>query len=184
MNPYWKKNTYKKEQKVFTRVNFNIKVPNVRVIKDGEQLGIMSTDKARKLAQDANLDLVEIAPTAKPPVCHIIDFEKFKYERELKEKEQRKNQKNVVMKEVRLSPSIEEHDVDYKLKAAQKFLEAGKKVKLNLKFERRELAHKDIGFEVMKKAVTFLSQFSKVEKPAKMEGKDRIICILEPITAA
>lgn len=183
LNPYWKKrnNNYRKQERFFNRVNLQIRATSVRVIKDGEQLGVMSADKAIKLAQEYNLDLIEINAKASPSICIITDLEKFKYEKSLKEKEQKKKQKVTVIKEVHLSPNISDHDIECKINQAKKFLESGKKVKLNLKFVKRELAHKDLGFTVVKNVIETLKEVSSVEQFPKMEGKDRIICILTPV---
>jgi len=168
-----------KERKNFTRVNFNIRVPTVRVVQDGKQLGIMPTDVARKQAMDAGLDLVEIAPQAQPPVCSIMDFEKFRYEQKQKEKEQKKNQKKNEIKELRLRPGIQDHDIGTKASAVRRFLEDGKKVQLNLQFKNREITHKDEGFRVMRKIIEGLADIANVERAPSMEG-NRLICRLEP----
>ena len=123
-------------------INEQIRDREVRVIgQDGEQLGIMSAKEAQKLAQDAELDLVKIAPTAKPPVCKIIDYGKFRYEQARKEKEARKKQKTVDVKEVRLSPNIDTNDLNTKVNNAKKFIQKGNKVKVTLRFRGREMAH-------------------------------------------
>src|SRR3989344_425287 len=124
-----------------TRINFQIRAYMVRVTQEGEQLGVMPIEKARQLAQEAYLDLVEVAPTANPQVCAIIDYGKFKYEQKIKEKENRRKQREstVEVKELRLSPRIDEHDMAVKSEAARKFLADGKKVQFNLKYKNREL---------------------------------------------
>lgn len=165
------------------RVNWHIRVPQVRVIRGEEQLGIMPTDEARRLAQDAGLDLVEIAPQARPPVCRIMDYGRFKYEEKVKKKENAKKQREsqVQLKELRLRPSIAENDTDTKINQAKKFLEEGHRVQFNLQFRgQREMAHKDQGFAVMKRVVEVLGAICIVEKPPKLEG-NRIICCLAPL---
>ena len=176
MNKY---NQPSKEHKQFTRVNFNIRCPTVRVTQDGKQLGIMSTDAARKLAYDDGLDLVEIAPMAQPPVCSIMDFEKFRYEQKQKEKEQKKKQKHSEIKELRLRPGIQDHDVGTKIDAVRRFLSEGKKVQLNLQFKNREITHKEEGFRVMTRIVKDLADCANVERAPSMDG-NRLICRLEP----
>ena len=172
-----------KERKGFIRVNFNIRVPNVRVVRDGEQLGIMPTDKARKLAMDDGLDLVEVVPHANPPVCQIIEFGKFKFQQTQKEKEQAKKQREsqIELKELRLRPGIQDNDIDTKINAAKKFLAEGKKVNFNLQFKNREITHKDEGFRVINRIIKALEEVSTVLAPPKMEG-NRLICRLEPKT--
>lgn len=168
-----------KERKNFTRVNFNIRCPTVRVVQDGKQLGIMPIDVARRQATDAGLDLVEIAPMAQPPVCSIMDYEKFRYEQKQKEKEQKKNQKKNEIKELRLRPGIQEHDIGTKADAVRRFLEDGKKVQLNLQFKNREITHKDEGFRVMSQIIKNLADIAIVERAPSMEG-NRLTCRLEP----
>lgn len=169
----------KKEKNQYTRVNDQIRFSPVRVVKDGEQLGIMPLENAKKLARNAKLDLVEIVPQARPPVCSIIDYGKYRYEQSIKEKESKQKSKNIEVKEIRLSPKIADHDVDTKTKAARKFIEQGKKVQLNLLFKGRDLAHKDTGFAVVTKITENLEDVAQVELKPKLEGK-RLICRLEP----
>jgi len=169
----------KKEKNKFTRVNDQIRISPVRVVKDGEQLGVMPLDKAKRLARNAKLDLVEIAPQARPPVCNIIDYGKFRYQQSIKEKEIKQKSKTSEVKEIRLSPKIAVHDIDTKTKAARKFLEQGKKVQFNLLFKGRDLAHKDTGFAVVKRMAENLEDVAQVELKPKLDGK-RLICRLEP----
>lgn len=171
----------KKQPQNFTRVNFQIRVPNVRVVQDGNQLGVMPTDKARLLAQDAGLDLVEVAPHADPPVCHIIEYEKYRYQQKQREKEQIRKQKDSAqeLKELRLRPGIQDHDIETKSNAAKKFLEAGKKVQLTLVFKNREITHKDEGFKVMEKIIKSLDVVASVERAPRLEGF-KLVCRLEP----
>ena len=164
------------------RVNWQIRVPQVRLIKDDKQLGVINTDKARRMAEEAGLDLVEVAPDARPPVCKIIDFGRFRYEQQLKKKEQLKKQKEaqIQLKELRLRPSIDKHDVDVKISRAKKFLEDGFKVQLNLLFKgQREIAHKEQGFSVINKMINSLEELAILDKPPKFDGS-KIICRLSP----
>jgi len=162
------------------RINWQIRVPNVRVVKGEEQLGIMSTDDARKLAQNDGLDLVEVAPGARPPVCKIMDYGQFKYEQNIKRKEgvRKQRESQVSLKELRLRPGTADHDIEIKANQAKKFLEDGCKVQFNLKFRgQRELAHKDQGFLVVKKILEILDDFCAVDKVPKMEGNQIVFCI-------
>ena len=162
-------------------INEQIRDKEVRLIgEDGEQLGIMSAKEAYKLAQDAELDLVKIAPTAKPPVCKIIDYGKYRYELARKEKEARKKQKVIEVKEVRLSPNIDTNDLNTKSGAARKFLEKGDKVKVTLRFRGREMAHQQIGMEVLNRVKDDLQELAVVESfPTKIEGR-QMIMVLAP----
>ena len=164
------------------RINWQIRTPQVRVIKDDNQLGVMPTDKARKIAEESGLDLVEVAPEAKPPVCKIIDFGRFKYELQIKKKEQLRRQKEaqIQLKELRLRPTIEKHDVDVKISQAKKFLEDGMKVQLNLLFKgQREIAHKEKGFSFINSIVKSLEELAILDKSPKFDGS-KIICRLAP----
>ena len=153
-------------------INEQIRDKEVRVIgEDGEQLGIMPTKEAQKLADDAGLDLVKIAPTAKPPVCKIVDYGKFRYEQARKEKEAKKKQKVIEVKEVRLSPNIEENDLKTKANNARKFLEKGDKVKVTLRFRGREMAHVASSKHVLDDFAKMLEDVCVIEKPAKLEGR-------------
>lgn len=183
-NPNFRKKFYSRDgrREDENRINWQIRVPQVRVVRDEEQLGIMSTDEARRIAQDAGLDLVEIAPTARPPVCRIMDYGRFKYEQKMKKKENEKKQREsqVQLKELRLRPGIAEHDTDTKINQAKKFLEEGCRVQFNLQFRgQREMSHKDQGFAVMKRVVESLGPVCVVEKAPRMEG-NRIVCCLAP----
>lgn len=160
------------------RINFSIRISPIRVYKDGECLGIMSTDQARQIALDEGLDLVEMAATAKPPVCHIMDYGKFKYEKKIKDKEKVRKQReqSVLLKGIRLTPSIEIHDLETKIKQAKDFLEEGKKVQLNMKFSFRELqTSKEIGLKNINYFVESLKGFSQVEFGPKFEGNKLIV---------
>ena len=142
---------------------------------NGEQLGIMSAKEAYKLAKDAELDLVKIASTAKPPVCKIIDYGKYKYEMARKEKDARKKQKTIEVKEVRLSPNIDTNDLKTKMGAARKFLEKGDKVKVTLRFRGREMAHMSKSKYILDDFAEELSDIATIDKPSKVEGRTMVM---------
>ena len=146
---------------------------------DGEQLGIMSAREAMKIAQEAELDLVKIAPAAKPPVCKIIDYGKYKYEQARKEKEAKKKQKTVEVKEVRLSPNIDTNDLNTKINNAKKFISKGNKVKVTLRFRGREMAHVQQSKHILDDFAETLADVAVVEKPAKMEGRAMSMVLAE-----
>ena len=152
----------------------------VRLIDEsGEQLGIVSSEEARKLALERNLDLVEIAPTAKPPVCKIIDYGKYRYELQKKEKEIKKKQHTVSLKTIRImSVNIDDHDIEIKSKKAREFLEEGNKVKVFLQFRGREIVHKEMGILLLKTFFGFLEDIAKIDKDIEQEGFRRISMIL------
>ena len=161
-------------------INEQIRDREVRVIgADGTQRGIMSAREAFKLAQEAELDLVKIAPTAKPPVCKIIDYGKYRYEMARKEKEARKKQKTVEIKEVRLSPNIESNDLNTKRNAARKFITKGDKVKVSLRFRGREMAHVQNSKHILDDFAEALSEIATVEKAPKMEGRSMTMVLAE-----
>lgn len=145
----------------------------------GEQLGIMATRDALRMAEEQHLDLVEVAPKAKPPVCRIMDFGKYRYEQQKREKEAKKKQKIVTIKEVKLRPNIEQHDFDVKLKNALRFLEEGNKVKVTIMFRGRELSHPELGREVLDRVSEQLKELVSIERDAKLEGKNMTM-ILAP----
>jgi len=154
-------------------INEQIRDREVRLIgEDGEQLGIMSARDAYKRAQEAELDLVKIAPMAKPPVCKIIDYGKYKYELTRKEKEAKKKQKIVEIKEVRLSPNIDTNDLNTKVNNAKKFITKGNKVKVTLRFRGREMAHVQQSRHILDDFAGLLSDIAVIEKPAKLEGRN------------
>ena len=154
-------------------INEQIRDREVRLIgEDGEQLGIMSAREAMKIAQEAELDLVKIAPTAKPPVCKIIDYGKFRYEQSRKEKEAKKKQKTVEIKEVRLSPNIDTNDLNTKVNNARKFISKGNKVKVTLRFRGREMAHVQQSRHILDDFAELLTDIAVVEKTAKLEGRN------------
>ena len=142
---------------------------------NGEQLGIMPAKDALKLAKDAELDLVKIAPTAKPPVCKIIDSGKYRYELARKEKEAKKKQKVIEVKEVRLSPNIDDNDLNTKINAARKFIEKGNKVKVTLRFRGREMAHMFKSKYILDDFAEKLADIATVDKPAKVEGRSIVL---------
>ena len=153
-------------------INEQIRDREVRLVgEDGEQLGIMPTSKAQAMADAAGLDLVKIAPKAQPPVCKIIDYGKYKYEQIRREKEARKKQKIVEIKEVRMSPNIDTNDLNTKIAAARKFHEKGNKVKVSIRFRGREMTHTQQSLPTMEDFAAQLSDIAVVEKPPKMEGR-------------
>ena len=153
-----------------------IRVKELRVIgSDGQQLGIMSAKEALDLAEQKNLDLVKIAPQSNPPVCKIMDYGKYRFEQAKREKEARKNQRVVDIKEVRLSLNIDTHDFNTKLNNALKFIKHGDKVKVSIRFRGREMGHPEIGLETMKRFADACSETAVVEKPAKLEGRNMLM---------
>lgn len=161
-------------------INEQIRDKEVRLIgENGEQLGVMSSREAMKLASEAELDLVKIAPTAKPPVCKIIDYGKYKYELTRKEKEAKKKQKTVELKEVRLSPNIDTNDLNTKMNNAKKFLQKGNKVKVTLRFRGREMAHMSQSRHILDDFAKSLEDVASVEKPAKLEGRSMSMVLTE-----
>ena len=166
-----------------TQINQNIRDPEIRVIgSNGEQLGIMSAREANELAEKEGLDLVKISPSANPPVCKIMNYGKYLFDKQKREKEQRKNQKIVELKEVQLSMTIEQHDIDIKAKHATKFLLNGDKVKVSIRMSGRQQAYSDRGVETENAFAKSLEEISVIEKPAKVEGRN-IIMILAPKNA-
>lgn len=154
------------------RINGRIRVREVRVVgEEGEQLGVLATPEALKRAEEAGLDLVEVAPTAVPPVCRIMDYSKYKYEQEKREKEARKKQKIVHLKEIRLSPKIGEHDYQFKVRNLEDFLKRGDKVKITMMFKGREMAHVDLGRKILERLSTDISQIGEIEEPPRQEGR-------------
>ncbi len=158
------------------QINEEIRDREVRVIDaDGSQLGLMSSREANRIAAEKNLDLVKIAPTANPPVCRIMDYGKYRFEQAKREKEARKNQHIVELKEIRLSLGIDTHDFNTKVGHALRFLKEGNKVKVSIRFRGRELGHPEIGHEIMRRFAEACSELAKVEKPAKMEGRHMLM---------
>ncbi|WP_313952284.1 translation initiation factor IF-3 [Accumulibacter sp.] len=162
------------------RVNEEINAPEVRLVgEDGEALGVMSAREALSLAEEAGLDLVEIAPMARPPVCRIVDFGKFKYQEQKRQHEQRQKQKQVQVKEVKLRPGTDENDYQIKLRNMTRFLEEDDKVKVTLRFRGREMAHQDIGMRQIERIRADLQEVALVEQMPKMEGR-QMIMVLTP----
>lgn len=144
----------------------------VRVIgENAEQFGVMTTIDAMQRAQEAGLDLVEVAPTSNPPVCRIMDYSRYKYEQEKREKEARKKQKIVHLKEVRMGPKIGEHDYQFKLRNLEDFLKRGDKVKVTMMFRGREMAHQDLGRQILNRLASDISAFGEIEEPPRLEGR-------------
>ncbi|WP_439760562.1 translation initiation factor IF-3 [Intestinibacter sp.] len=159
-------------------INDQIRDKELRIISEtGEQLGIMSAREAQIIANGKNLDLVKISPNAKPPVCKIMDYGKYKYEQTRKEKEAKKKQKTIAVKEIRLRPGIESNDLNTKANNAIKFLKKGDKVKVELRFRGRELGHKDIGKEVMLKFIEIVKEFGEPVKAPAFEGNNMVVII-------
>lgn len=162
------------------RINEEIRAREVRVVdSEGNQLGIMSGRDALRLAEEKQQDLVEIAPAAKPPVCRIMDFGKYKYEQSKREKEARKKQKVISVKEIKMRPNIEDHDFEVKAKNAVRFLKDGDKVKATVIFRGREIVHTQIGQQLLKRLAEDLKELSNIERVPKLEGKNMIM-ILAP----
>ncbi|MBQ2890016.1 MAG: translation initiation factor IF-3 [Clostridia bacterium] len=160
-------------------INSEIKDAEVRLIgPDGEQLGIVSNKEAQKIADQHNLDLVKIAPQAKPPVCRVMDYGKHKFELAKKEKEARKNQKVVNIKEVRLSPNIDEHDFNTKVNQGIKFLKSGDKVKVSVRFRGREITHSSIGKDLLLRVQDAMAEVGVVEKGIKLEGRNMAMFVV------
>jgi len=162
------------------RINEEIRFREIRLVdSDGSQLGIMPTREAMKIAEERQLDLVEIAPQAKPPVCRIMDFGKYKYEQSKREKEARKKQRVIDVKEVKMRPNIEDHDFDVKAKNAARFLRDGDKVKATMTFRGRQIVHTQLGRQLLVRLAEGLKDLSIVERQPKLEGKNMIM-ILSP----
>ncbi|MEM0989741.1 MAG: translation initiation factor IF-3 [Pseudomonadota bacterium] len=158
------------------RVNGMIRSPEIRLIDhEGENHGVVDPRRAMTLAEDAGLDLVEISPNANPPVCKIMDFGKFKYEQQKKANEAKKKQKVIEVKEVKFRPNIDTHDYDVKMKNVTKFLEGGDKVKVTLRFRGREMAHQEIGRDLLHKIADDIDGLGKIEAMPKMEGRQMIM---------
>jgi translation initiation factor IF-3 len=163
------------------RINEGIRVREVRLVgEEGEQLGVMPIRDALKIAVEKSLDLAEIAPTAKPPVCKLMDYGKFKYEQAKKDREARKKHKTVEIKEVKLRPNIEDHDFETKSRNAQRFLNDGDKVKVTIMFRGREITHPDLGKALCLRLAEFCKTEANVEREPKLEGRNMIM-ILTPV---
>ena len=159
-------------------INEEIRVASVRLVSDdGEQLGIMSSKEALEVAYNKNLDLVMISPKAEPPVCKVMDYGKYKFELAKRDKEARKNQKTIRLKEIRVSPSIDDHDFDTKVNQTIKFLKSGNKVKITVRFRGREVHHSNLGLQLLERYRDALAEFGAADKPPKLEGKNMSMVI-------
>jgi translation initiation factor IF-3 len=160
------------------RINEEIAVPRVRLVDEhGEMVGVVGRNEAIEMAVDAGLDLVEIAPNADPPVCKILDFGKYKYEEQKKKNEAKKKQKVIEVKEVKFRPSIDDHDYDVKMRSMQKFIGEGDKVKVTMRFRGRELAHQELGMDVLMRVKGDLDAVAKVEQFPRMEGRQMTMVV-------
>ena len=160
------------------RVNERIRAPEIRLIgAEGENVGVVRPEVGLQMAQEAGLDLVEISPNAAPPVCKIMDFGKFKYEQQKREAEARKKQKTIEIKEVKFRPGTDTHDYDVKMRNVMRFLEAGDKVKVTLRFRGREMAHQQLGLELLNRVASDVGEQGKVENMPKLEGRQMIMMI-------
>jgi len=160
------------------RVNERIRVAEIRLIgAEGENVGVVSPAVGLQMAQDAGLDLVEISPNAAPPVCKIMDLGKYKYEQQKREAEARKKQKVIEVKEIKFRPGTDSHDYDVKMRSVLKFLEGGDKVKVTLRFRGREMAHQDLGLELLHRVRTDVEELGKVESMPKLEGRQMVMMI-------
>ena len=161
-------------------MNEDIDNREVRLVdENGEQVGVVPTLQALQRAMDAGLDLVEVSPNAEPPVCKILDFGKLKYQEQKKKNEARKKQKTIDIKEIKLRPNIDDHDYDVKMRSAKRFIDEGDKVKVTLRFRGRELAHQELGAQVLERVREELDEIAKVEQFPKMEGR-QLIMVMAP----
>lgn len=159
-------------------VNEKIRAKEVRLIgRDGEQIGVVSRDEALRVADQAELDLVLVSPNAKPPVARVLDYGKYRYEQQKREKEQRKNQKTVNVKEIRLSPTIDDHDFNTKLRQGRSFVEKGDKVRVSIRFRGRAITHKGIGREVLDRFAEGMEDVADIQTKAKMEGRNMFMLL-------
>nr|WP_262975136.1 translation initiation factor IF-3 [Roseovarius litoreus] len=159
-------------------MNEKIRCPEIRLIgADGENVGVVTPERAMEMAEEAGLDLVEISPNAEPPVCKIMDFGKFKYEQQKREAEARKKQKIIEVKEVKFRPNTDTHDYDVKMRNVMRFLQNGDKVKVTLRFRGREMAHQDLGRDLLERVAEDVKDVGKVENMPKMEGRQMIMVI-------
>lgn len=162
------------------RVNDEIRIPQVQLVDhEGNNRGVVAIEDARQLAEEAGLDLVEISPTSRPPVVKILDYGRFKYQSQKKAAETRKKQKTVEVKEIKMRPNIDTHDYDVKMRAARRFLDEGDKVKVTLRFRGREMAHQELGLQLLFRVRDDLTELAKVEAEPKLEGR-QMIMILAP----
>ncbi|WP_127903202.1 translation initiation factor IF-3 [Solirhodobacter olei] len=160
------------------RVNDRIRAPEIRLIgAEGENLGVVTPNRAMMLAEEVGLDLVEISPNATPPVCKIMDFGKFKYEQQKREAEARKKQHIIEIKEIKFRPGTDTHDYEVKMRSVLKFLEGGDKVKITLRFRGREMAHQQLGLELLNRVAADVGELGKVENMPKLEGRQMVMMI-------
>ena len=160
-------------------INEEIRDPEVRLIdENGEKLGVMTSEQALRMAEERDMDLVKIAPQATPPVCKLMDYSKYKFEQSKREKEQKKNQTTIDVKEVRLSPTIDRHDLEVKARACVKFLQNGDKVKVSIRFRGRQVTHGDIGLDVMDSFYELVSEHAAIDRPAKQEGRNMFMILM------
>jgi translation initiation factor IF-3 len=153
-------------------------VPQVRLIDDaGQMIGVVSRREALNRAQESGLDLVEVSPTAEPPVCKILDYGKFKYESQKKKNEARKKQKIIEVKEIKMRPGIDDHDYDVKMRAMHRFLEEGDKVKVTMRFRGREMVHQELGLKVLERVRGQLDEVAKVEQMPRLEGRQMTMVV-------
>ena len=163
------------------RLNEDITYEQIRLVSDsGEQLGILSPDEARKIAEERGMDLVEIAPNAEPPVCRLMDYGKYLYASAKKKQESKKKQKQITVKEIKFRPGTDIGDYDIKVRNLTKFLDAGNKVKVTLRFRGREMAHQELGMEMLKRVEEDLKEIGVVEQMPKMEGR-QMVMVLAPV---
>ena len=163
------------------RLNDDITYEQIRLVSDsGEQLGILSPDEARKIAEERGMDLVEIAPNAEPPVCRLMDYGKYLYASAKKKQESKKKQKQITVKEIKFRPGTDIGDYDIKVRNLTKFLDAGNKVKVTLRFRGREMAHQELGMEMLKRVEEDLKEIGVVEQMPKMEGR-QMVMVLAPM---
>jgi translation initiation factor IF-3 len=164
------------------RVNEQIRIPKIRLVdENGEMVGVVTTQEGLRRAEAVGLDLVEISPGAEPPVCKILNYSKYKYELQKKANEARKKQKVIEIKEIKIRPTIGDHDYEVKLKAAKRFLEDEDKVKVTLRLRGREMAHQDLALQVLARFKGDLAEFCKVEQEPKMEGKQAIMMLIPAV---
>ena len=160
------------------RINHEITAASIRLIDaKGNMLGVVTSKEGMRSAEAAGLDLVEISPNAEPPVCKVMDYGKYKYEAQKKAAEQRKKQKVIVIKEIKLRPTIDKHDLEVKMRAVHKFIEEGDKVKFTLKFRGREIAHQELGMKLLEQVQTELAETVKMEMSPRMEGRQMVMMI-------
>jgi translation initiation factor IF-3 len=160
------------------RVNDRIRAQEIRLIgADGENIGVVTPSRAMMLAEEAGLDLVEISPNAEPPVCKIMDFGKFKYEQQKREAEARKKQKIIEIKEIKFRPGTDDHDYDVKMRSVQKFLDEGDKVKITLRFRGREMAHQQLGMDLLNRVASDVAAKGKIESMPRLEGRQMVMMI-------